>query len=204
MNGDDRYLNVVDVEATCWKGRPPSGQRNEIIEIGLCVIDVARRERVAKRQIMVRPQASVVSEFCTELTGHTQADVDRGVSFAEACAILAREYDSGVRPWASWGDYDRRQFDSQARAAAVAYPFGNVHTNAKKVFGAARNMKGPGMARALALAGLPLQGRHHNGADDAWNIGALVLGMLADGVWPETGMADAERTTVTESQPRRR
>jgi inhibitor of KinA sporulation pathway (predicted exonuclease) len=32
-----------------------------------------------------------------------------------------------------------------------------------------------GMARALTHAGIPLEGRHHNGADDAWNIAALVL-----------------------------
>lgn len=189
MNENDRFLNVIDVEATCWKGRPPAGQRNEIIEIGLCVVDIERRERVAKRQIMVRPHVSTVSEFCTELTGHTQADVDRGVGFADACAVLKREYDSGNRPWASWGDYDRKQFDAQCRIAAIAYPFGPVHTNAKKVFGARRGMKGPGMARALDLAGLPLEGRHHNGTDDAWNIAALVLGLVADGAWPQPAAA---------------
>ena len=35
----DRIL-VVDVEATCWEGDPPPGQTSEIIEIGLCVLDV--------------------------------------------------------------------------------------------------------------------------------------------------------------------
>ena len=34
-----RWLNVVDVEATCWLGEPPQGQSSEIIEIGLTVID---------------------------------------------------------------------------------------------------------------------------------------------------------------------
>jgi inhibitor of KinA sporulation pathway (predicted exonuclease) len=41
------------------------------------------------------------------------------------------------------------------------------------------------MAQALRLAGLPLEGRHHSGADDAWNIGALVLGLAAQGAWPD-------------------
>ena len=31
---------VIDVEATCWEGNPPPGQTSEIIEIGLCVLDV--------------------------------------------------------------------------------------------------------------------------------------------------------------------
>jgi inhibitor of KinA sporulation pathway (predicted exonuclease) len=31
------------------------------------------------------------------------------------------------------------------------------------------------MAQALKIADLPLEGRHHRGDDDAWNIAALVL-----------------------------
>ncbi|WP_246581134.1 hypothetical protein [Deinococcus aestuarii] len=41
-----------------------------------------------------------------------------------------------------------------------------------------------GMAEALEYADLPLEGRHHQGEDDAWNIGALVLGLLERGAWP--------------------
>jgi inhibitor of KinA sporulation pathway (predicted exonuclease) len=40
------------------------------------------------------------------------------------------------------------------------------------------------MAGALEFAGLPLEGRHHSGEDDAWNIAALVLGLAARGDWP--------------------
>ncbi len=40
------------------------------------------------------------------------------------------------------------------------------------------------MAQALDTAGLPLEGRHHRGEDDAWNIAALVLGLAARGAWP--------------------
>lgn len=37
---------VVDLESTCWEGSPPAGMTSEIIEIGLCVVDVARLERI--------------------------------------------------------------------------------------------------------------------------------------------------------------
>jgi inhibitor of KinA sporulation pathway (predicted exonuclease) len=37
------------------------------------------------------------------------------------------------------------------------------------------------MARALEVAGLPLEGRHHRGEDDAWNIAALVLQLAQQG-----------------------
>ncbi|NYD46544.1 hypothetical protein BJY14_002527 [Actinomadura luteofluorescens] len=40
------------MEATCWDGQPPPGQVSEIIEIGLCVVDVESRRRVAKHRIL--------------------------------------------------------------------------------------------------------------------------------------------------------
>jgi inhibitor of KinA sporulation pathway (predicted exonuclease) len=40
------------------------------------------------------------------------------------------------------------------------------------------------MAQALDIAGLPLEGRHHRGEDDAWNIAALVLHLADRKGWP--------------------
>nr|WP_156001804.1 3'-5' exonuclease [Streptomonospora sp. PA3] len=181
-------LNVVDVEATCWEGEPPPGETSEIIEIGLTVVDLSAGERVERRGILVRPARSSVSAFCTELTGLAPEQVERGAGFAEACRRLAAEHDARRRPWASWGDYDRKQFERQCRATAVPYPFGRRHTNAKAVFARARGLRTrPGMDRALEIAGLPLEGRHHRGADDAWNIAALVLALVREGAWPHAG-----------------
>lgn len=176
MDVDTRLLNVVDVEATCWEGQPPPGQTSEIIEIGLTVVDLVAGERIAKHRLLVRPERSSVSEFCTRLTGLTPQEVAAGVDFAAACRTLAADHQAGVRPWASWGDYDRKQFTLQCWATGVEYPFGRHHINAKAVFTEAHGLrKRPGMAQALSLAGLPLEGRHHRGEDDAWNIAALVL-----------------------------
>jgi inhibitor of KinA sporulation pathway (predicted exonuclease) len=186
MVGAGELLNVVDVEATCWDGEPPPGAVSEIIEIGLTVVDLHAGRRIGRHRILVRPARSAVSGFCTELTGLTQDEVDTGITFAEACRLLAAEHRTGMLPWASWGDYDRHQFTRQCRATATAYPFGHRHTNAKSAFAAANGLrKRPGMAQALQLAGLPLEGRHHSGADDAWNIAALVLGLAAQGAWPD-------------------
>jgi inhibitor of KinA sporulation pathway (predicted exonuclease) len=181
-------LNVVDVEATCWQDGPPDGQVSEIIEIGLTTVDLSLGQRIGRHRILVRPQRSAVSAFCTELTGLTQAEVEAGISFAAACRRLASEHQAGSRPWASWGDYDRHQFLRQCRASGSEYPFGAGHTNAKAVFARIHGLrKRPGMAAALAIAGLPLEGRHHRGEDDAWNIAALVLQLNTAGHWPRSG-----------------
>ncbi|WP_399881287.1 exonuclease domain-containing protein [Streptomyces sp. BBFR51] len=192
--GHAGLLNVIDLEATCWDGQPPPGAVSEIIEIGLAVVDLDTRERVARHRILVRPARSRVSAFCTELTGLTQAEADRGVPLARACETLVREHGAGARPWASWGDYDRGQFVRQCAADGVPYPFGHpaerTHTNAKAVFTEAHGLRRrPGMARALEIAGLPLEGRHHRGVDDAWNIAALVLHLADRGAWLPTRRA---------------
>ncbi|WP_069629482.1 3'-5' exonuclease [Streptomyces niveus] len=192
MDEGEHLLNVVDVEATCWEGRPPPGQVSEIIEIGLTVVDLRARERLARHRLLVRPARSEVSPFCTELTGLTRAEVDGGLSYAEACRTLAAQHRTGLLPWASWGDYDRNQFTRQCRRTGTEYPFGSRHTNAKVAFTASYGLRRrPGMAQALTSAGLPLEGRHHRGDDDAWNIAALILNLAKRGDWPtdrtETG-----------------
>ncbi|MFD0069652.1 DNA polymerase III, partial [Streptomyces sp. NPDC127574] len=78
------------------------------------------------------------------------------------------------------------QFTRQGAAADTRYPFGHRPANAKAVFAAAHGLrKRPGMAQALRIAGLPLEGRHHRGEDDAWNIAALVLRLAERGAWPD-------------------
>ncbi|WP_433594180.1 exonuclease domain-containing protein [Nocardia sp. CA-145437] len=180
-----RFLNVVDVEATCWAGPNPPGQPSEIIEIGVCVLDTVTRERVSKHSILVRPEHSAVSEFCTSLTTLTPEQVSTGTTFAEACERLRTEFHADSRPWASWGDYDRKQFTAQCQGTGVRYPFGRKHTNAKLAFSAAHETKRPyGMAGALRLSGLALEGTHHRGGDDAWNIAALIAELMSKGSWP--------------------
>lgn len=159
------------------------------------MVDLAAGERLSRHRILVRPARSRVSAFCTELTGLTQAEVDTGLDFAAACRLLATTYEAGARPWASWGDYDRKQFALQCRATGTPYPFGHRHTNAKAVFTEAFGLRRrPGMAQALEIAGLPLEGRHHRGEDDAWNIAALVLLVAGRDAWPEHGPAAAAGT----------
>jgi inhibitor of KinA sporulation pathway (predicted exonuclease) len=180
------FVNIIDLEATCWDGETPPGMRNEIIEIGICTINLETLERNEKRSIVIKPMHSSISEFCTELTGWTQAEVDAGISFADACKILERDYHSHTRTWLSWGEYDRKQLERESAAKGVRNPVGKNHINAKVAFGRARNHgKKIGMDGALRLLGWELEGRHHNGADDAWNIARIVAEMLHR-TWDET------------------
>jgi inhibitor of KinA sporulation pathway (predicted exonuclease) len=175
----ETIVNIIDLEATCWEGNPPHGMANEIIEIGICTLDLKTLERNEKRSLIVKPRHSSISQFCTELTGWTQTDIDAGMSFAQACKILERDYQSHSRPWLSWGEYDRKQLQRESAAKGVSYPVGKRHINAKAAFARARNHgKKLGMDSAFNLLGWSLEGRHHNGADDAWNIARIVAELL--------------------------
>lgn len=173
---------VVDVEATCWEGQPPPDQENEIIEIGLCLLDVATGARTLKRSILVRPERSEVSPFCTKLTTLTPEQVGGGLSFAEACARLRDEFDSRQRVWASYGDYDRRQFFYQCQAYGVPYPFGRTHLNVKNLAALMLGLnREPPLPIALDHFGWQLEGTYHRGDDDAWNIARLLGALLLRG-----------------------
>lgn len=174
------HVLVIDIESTCWEGGlPPKGQANDIIEVGVCRLDVAAGQRLEKRSILVRPERSTVGPFCTELTTLTPEQVAGGVAFKDACKVLEDEYHAPERLWASYGDYDRRQFERQCREVGVRYPFGPSHLNVKTLCSIAKGLATEaGLPQALAHFGLKLEGTHHRGDDDAWNVAALLAEVL--------------------------
>ncbi|HKB05911.1 MAG TPA: 3'-5' exonuclease [Gemmataceae bacterium] len=173
------HVIVVDVESTCWDDSPPPGEVSEIIEIGICPLELSTGRRLAKRSIFVKPKRSRVSEFCTRLTTLTPEQVDGGITFTEACEVLCKEYQTRERVWASFGDYDRTMFQAQCEATGVPYPFGPRHLNVKTLFAIGRGLPQEiGMSQALGFIGVPLEGTHHRGDDDAWNIAGILAGLV--------------------------
>jgi inhibitor of KinA sporulation pathway (predicted exonuclease) len=172
-------VNVVDVEATCWEGAPPAGQRQEIIEIGLCALRVADGALIEHTSLLVRPTHSTVSPFCTALTTLTQEQVDQGIPFAQACDTFRTRFHSRDRVLASYGDFDRRLFESQCQSSSVPYPFGRRHLNVKTLFPLVHALPAEiGMAEALHRLHLPLEGTHHRAGDDAQNIARILAALL--------------------------
>ena len=176
MNTDPAYFLVIDLEATCDdRGTVPKHEM-EIIEIGAVLVESASLEAVGEFQAFVKPvRHKELTPFCTGLTSITQSQVDGAPGFAEAIEALRRFIDGREALFASWGDYDRNQFEQDARYHRVSLPFGGRHTNVKRAFSAALGeTKRYGMAEALQRVGLPLVGTHHRGIDDARNIARLL------------------------------
>lgn len=170
-------LLIADVEATCWGSAEERGYSpQEIIEIGLAAVDLRSLMVVDTGGIYLKPEMSEVSEFCTNLTGLTETDVAGGHSLREACLLLRGVHGSNKMAWASWGNFDRKQFQRECALKMVLYPFTDTHFNLKAWFAATRGLSQQvGMAKALGICGLSLEGRHHCGTDDAANIARIFI-----------------------------
>ena len=175
MKTTDQIL-VIDLEATCWDGKQPTEQVSEIIEIGICLLNCHSGEITNNIGILIKPEKSTVSPFCTQLTTITQELLDEeGVSFSEACELLNKEYNSSQFTWASYGAYDIKMMKMQCDAWGVSYPFSDNHINVKELFAAKKGLnKKVGMNGALGILDFPLEGIHHRGVDDAKNLAKVL------------------------------
>ncbi|MFB9076603.1 exonuclease domain-containing protein [Flavobacterium procerum] len=175
MKTTDKII-IIDLEATCWQSAVPKGQQNEIIEIGLAVLNTENGEITKNNGILIKPQRSTVSSFCTELTTITQDLLDRnGVNFEEALNMLVDEYNPDLYTWASYGQYDLNMLRKQCQSFGVEYPMSNEHINVKTYFAEKFGLdRATGMNGALQMLNIPLEGTHHRGVDDAKNIAKIL------------------------------
>ena len=167
---------VIDLEATCWDGKVPPGQVNEIIEIGICILDIQDGEISKNKGILIQPERSEISPFCTKLTTITKELVNQeGVSFNEACEYLRKEYNPKEYVWASYGFYDLKMMKNQCKIRKVEYPLSQEHINVKELFAEVKGLsKKVGMNGALDILDFELEGTHHRGVDDARNIAKIL------------------------------
>ena len=174
-----RALLVVDLEATCWGHGEHRPDEMETIEIGAVRVDPSGAEPAREFQTLVRPvRHPELSAFCRQLTTITQADVDAAETFPAAFArFVAWIGDPREVLFASWGEYDKRQFLRDCRVHGVAYPLGR-HWNVKRAVARRLGRNPGGMSTILTELGLALEGVHHRGLDDARNIVRIVRAVL--------------------------
>ena len=167
---------IVDVEATCCDDELFPREEMEIIEIGAVAVESATGLIESEFQAFVRPvRHSVLTEFCRDLTGITQRQVDSADDYPTVIKRF-REWLSGVGDYdfCSWGFYDKNQFEQDSAFHGVAYPFAGPHRNLKLEFAQATGAtKKLGVGGALRRLGLAFEGSPHRGIDDARNIARI-------------------------------
>ncbi|KAL3623004.1 hypothetical protein CASFOL_031820 [Castilleja foliolosa] len=184
---DFQYFVVIDFEATCDKEKNPHPQ--EIIEFPAVIVSSHTGQLEACFQTYVRPTYNqVLSDFCKDLTGIQQIQVDRGVTLSEALLKHDKWLEKkGIKNTnfavVTWSDWDCRvMLESECRFKKIRKPqyfnrWINLKVPFQEVFGGVRcNLK-----QAVETAGLTWQGRAHCGLDDARNTARLLALIMHKG-----------------------
>ncbi|GMY22799.1 isoform 3 of eri1 exoribonuclease 2 [Fagus crenata] len=184
---DFQYFVVIDFEATCDKDRNPHPQ--EIIEFPSVIVSSVTGQLEACFQTYVRPTYNQhLSDFCKDLTGIQQIQVDRGVILSEALLMHDKWLEKkGIKnanfAVVTWSNWDCRvMLESECRFKKIRKPpyfnrWINLKVPFREVFGGMRcNLK-----EAVEMSGLAWQGRAHCGLDDAKNTARLLSLLMRKG-----------------------
>lgn len=185
---DFQYFVVIDFEATCDKEKNPHPQ--EIIEFPSVIVSSMTGKLEACFQTYVRPTCNQhLSDFCKDLTGIQQSQVDRGVTLSEALLSHDKWLEKkGIKNTnfavVTWSNWDCRvMLESECRYKKIRKPsyfnrWINLKVPFQEVFGGLRcNLK-----EAVEMAGLTWLGRAHCGLDDAKNTARLLMVLLCRGI----------------------
>jgi inhibitor of KinA sporulation pathway (predicted exonuclease) len=173
----DRSL-AVDFELTCWQGAPPEGELPEIIQIGITEIDSDTFERTRSGLWYVRNEFSVVSDYCTELTGISQSTLRKqGRSLKEVAGSILKTFGPMNKPWIAWGS-DKDAIERDCVAKGVPMFFSEAFYNAGLLYSIASGEgKAVGLAEAARRLGIGFEGREHDAGADA-DVLAAVWGRM--------------------------
>ncbi len=172
---------IFDLEATCWEN--DRSKACEIIEIGAVKLN-SRLEVVDTFSKFIKPVIyPVLSDFCTKLTSIEQRDVDLADIFKNVMVEFEDWITSENTEVAlcSWGFYDKKQIQKECKIKNYSGRIHSVldkHISIKHQFGEIKGINPCGMSRALELLGIPLEGTHHRGIDDAKNITKIFVAIF--------------------------
>lgn len=170
---------VLDLSQTCWpEGQTPPGQQPDIIELGVCLVDVRSGRLERWPRLFVRPERSVPSRYCQERTGVHERDLAEARSFRAVCEALRRELGTRDRIWASFGNHVRRIVKKQCQADGIRYPFGASHINLKSLLAVLQaRAHEQSLPEAMQAMNLPVPASRHR-ANDRAACAAMVLTRL--------------------------
>nr|7N8V_A Chain A, ERI1 exoribonuclease 2 [Homo sapiens]7N8V_B Chain B, ERI1 exoribonuclease 2 [Homo sapiens]7N8W_A Chain A, ERI1 exoribonuclease 2 [Homo sapiens]7N8W_B Chain B, ERI1 exoribonuclease 2 [Homo sapiens] len=198
------YLIVIDFESTCWNdGKHHHSQ--EIIEFPAVLLNTSTGQIDSEFQAYVQPQEHpILSEFCMELTGIKQAQVDEGVPLkiclSQFCKWIHKIqqqkniiFATGIsEPSASevklcafvtWSDWDLGVcLEYECKRKQLLKPvFLNSWIDLRATYKLFYRRKPKGLSGALQEVGIEFSGREASGLDASRNTALLAWKMIRDG-----------------------
>lgn len=197
------YLIVIDFESTCW--REKNNRSQEIIEFPAVLLNTSTGEVESEFHTYVQPQEHpILSDFCTELTGITQMQVEAGIPLQICLSRFSRwlqnlQLEMGVAfankdqrcsgpsqklcTFLTWSDWDLGvclQYECKRKQLHKPDVL-NSWIDLRSTYRLFYNRKPKGLNGALQDLGIQFSGREHSGLDDARNTAQLAARMMRDG-----------------------
>ena len=184
------YYVILDFEATCDDKNAPQPQ--EVIEFPSVLLDAKNLVVIDSFREYVKPyHHPKLRDFCTELTGIRQHQVDKAEKFPTVLENhqnwlkshnLDLNQSTKDHTWifVLCGDWDLGTM-LPLQLGACEQPIKTIPEcyrrwiNVKKPFSTYLNKRATGMAGMLNELALTLDGRHHSGLDDCKNIAKIVI-----------------------------
>ncbi|KAK0421036.1 hypothetical protein QR680_015034 [Steinernema hermaphroditum] len=197
------FLVVIDFECTCEDD--VYDYPFEIIEFPAVLIDTHEKKIVGQFRSFVRPTINpTLSEFCTNLTGVKQADVDAAPTFVKVLENFRQWLHSYIHPWGennragvmknfaivTDGPWDIGKFFQMECIRAEQLELKVPHTfrsyiNIRRAFvfkyKKTHSLSKVNLSGMLTVLGMDFVGREHCGLDDSINVARIALRMLEDG-----------------------
>lgn len=198
------YLIVIDFESTCWNDGKRH-QSQEIIEFPAVLLNTSTGKIESEFHAYVQPQEHpVLSEFCMELTGIKQDQVDEGVPLkiclSQFCKWIQKiqqqkkiTFAAGVSDtstsdvklcaFVTWSDWDLGVcLEYECKRKQLLKPvFLNSWIDLRATYKIFYSRKPKGLSGALQEVGIEFLGREHSGLDDSRNTAFLAWKMIRDG-----------------------
>jgi len=197
----NNFINVIDFEATCLEDNSKLNVMQEIIQIGICKIDMSevksmlaleedrKNELISghlfyvkpeySRSVYVKPEYNGISEFCTNLTGIKQSDVNSVGNLSNALNLIKKKYSLKNNPIVQWGNFDSLHLKKECEHKGIEYPFNLDVINLKKLYAIKRCLKRDvGLKEALDNEGMKFIGQQHNAYYDAINTAMLFINVM--------------------------
>nr|XP_019958655.1 PREDICTED: ERI1 exoribonuclease 2 [Paralichthys olivaceus] len=199
------YLIVIDFESTCW--REKNHYSPEIIEFPAVLLNTSSGEVESEFHTYVQPQEHpTLSEFCTELTGIAQMQVEAGIPLRICLSRFCRwlqnlqleksvvfpnkqQKCSPTSPsqklctFLTWSDWDLGvclQYECKRKQLSKPDVL-NSWIDLRSTYRLFYDRKPKGLNGALQDLGIKFSGREHSGLDDSRNTAQLAARMMRDG-----------------------
>ena len=187
------WANIIRVsEKPCYFRT--SIEQYEIIEFPVVAVDVTSLQVHSQDTFHKYVQPfNMVTEFYTNLTGITPCMLENQPKLSEVLALLEkwmceRGFTTSNSMFVTCGDWDLdRMLPSECRRLGLKYSKClQQWINIKELFlylngeqrSGKRKRKKPDMKEMLNILGLELDGRHHSGIDDCYNIAKILVHLL--------------------------